>query len=646
LLLTTILFLALPAPGAAVPAGDSDLDGDRRAASTRTAELGIMSGDPFAEAGPEVGRREEGTAPYRAAGSALTPESPAARRPLELALVLDTSGSLHPAFAGVDAIGYLKTASTQFVNSFDDELDMMALVRFASGRVIPFPLEGDFKAPITAAIAEFEAQGGTGTHDALAAGHDQVADPAIPGSFRAMLVFTDGRPTCLRDLFTISETEVDGVIGGYQDSVAAPYPPHYLFDPFQVHQAIPWMTPDYLPDGRPATTAIILAEAWQRALDAGSVAREDGVTIFTIGLGNPYAGPVAQPDPLLLIALANVETAEDPLNPGETIVNPYFDPTQPIGAFLFAPDATQLEQMFNQAAQEIKARLNQCGPPELVFPPDGMTIESDELTLDWSDVYEDVGYEVQVGTACGSGGVYETAGSEQTVFDLADETEYHWRVRAECQWGWGPWTNCRTFTTAFTVPVELAGFEARATHEGVALKWTTTEEVVFGRFFVLRNAARPDDEYSRLHEDPLEPDAAGRREYSYLDGDVIPGTLYHYKLEAIKPGGRCVFFGPYPVMATEKEALYSLAQNIPNPFHRDGKTAIHYSVESAGRIEMRIVDAAGRLVRTITSHAEVGRNVITWDGRSDDGRKVPGGVYFYRLTAGRFVGERRMLLVD
>ena len=274
----------------------------------------------------------------------------AQRRPLELSLVLDTSGSLDPVNAGIDAIGYLRTASRQFVNYFDDTMDAMALTRFASGRIVYYSLASNFRTPIRNAIATFIAEGGTTAHDAVVAGHAEVEDPLRPGAFRCMVFFTDGRPTSFRDIWSISGSNVDGVIGGMQDP--ADDPPDYLYSPFQM------ATPLYSYPTPPGwTTAMILAESWQRTLDAGSDARDDGITIFTIGLGNPNAGPIAQPDPGLLVALANVETAENPLNPGSPIINGYYDPTQPKGEFYFAPDATELAIVFQRVAQEITVRL-------------------------------------------------------------------------------------------------------------------------------------------------------------------------------------------------------------------------------------------------------------------------------------------------
>lgn len=43
----------------------------------------------------------------------------------------------------------------------------------------------------------------------------------------------------------------------------------------------------------------------------------------------------------------------------------------------------------------------------------------------------------------------------------------------------------------------------------------------------------------------------------------------------------------------------ALFQNYPNPFRGGSGTTIHYSVAKEGRVEVRILDVAGRLVNTI-----------------------------------------------
>ncbi len=196
------------------------------------------------------------------------------------------------------------------------------------------------------------------------------------------------------------------------------------------------------------------------------------------------------------------------------------------------------------------------------------------------------------------------------------------------------------------VPVELAGFEAEGTEEGIVLRWSSAEGADFGRFFVHRSVAARDGEYVIVNDDPVESGDGVDRRYSYLDADVIPGTLYYYKLEAVRRGGGSAFFGPYAVKAYEGRAAYWVSQNVPNPLSRGGATTINYSVAAAGVVSIRILDAAGRLVRTISERASAGANSVTWDGRGADGRRVPSGVYFYEIKAGSFSAERKMLVVD
>jgi hypothetical protein len=90
----------------------------------------------------------------------------------------------------------------------------------------------------------------------------------------------------------------------------------------------------------------------------------------------------------------------------------------------------------------------------------------------------------------------------------------------------------------------------------------------------------------------------------------------------------------------------ALFQNYPNPFRGGTGTTIHYTVAKAGRVEIMIFDAAGRLVNTIVDQAKLGDNFVVWDGKAKDGRSVASGVYFYQIKTGDFSAHKKMLLVN
>ena len=64
-------------------------------------------------------------------------------------------------------------------------------------------------------------------------------------------------------------------------------------------------------------------------------------------------------------------------------------------------------------------------------------------------------------------------------------------------------------------------------------------------------------------------------------------------------------------------------------------------------VALRVYDIKGRPVRTLVEGQQTqGSKSVTWDGRNDDGMRVPPGVYFYRLTARGSSQTRKMVLIE
>jgi len=90
---------------------------------------------------------------------------------------------------------------------------------------------------------------------------------------------------------------------------------------------------------------------------------------------------------------------------------------------------------------------------------------------------------------------------------------------------------------------------------------------------------------------------------------------------------------------------FRLSQNYPNPFN--GETNISFTLPEASVIDLCVYDLIGRKVATVFSgYTEAGNTEIRWDARTADGRELPSGVYFYRLTIeeGRSLTRRMTLL--
>jgi hypothetical protein len=95
---------------------------------------------------------------------------------------------------------------------------------------------------------------------------------------------------------------------------------------------------------------------------------------------------------------------------------------------------------------------------------------------------------------------------------------------------------------------------------------------------------------------------------------------------------------------TNLPKVFSLNQNYPNPFNAE--TSISFSLPSGGDCRFEIIDILGRTVRSIDLQGlTAGNQTITWGAKDQNGNDVASGVYFYRLSFGKSVQARRMVLL-
>jgi len=90
---------------------------------------------------------------------------------------------------------------------------------------------------------------------------------------------------------------------------------------------------------------------------------------------------------------------------------------------------------------------------------------------------------------------------------------------------------------------------------------------------------------------------------------------------------------------------YELHDNFPNPFNPE--THIRFSIGGKENVKLIIYDIMGQQVRSLINGESYtpGFHAVHWNGLDNDGQKVPSGMYIYRIKAGSFVADKKMLLL-
>ncbi len=122
-------------------------------------------------------------------------------------------------------------------------------------------------------------------------------------------------------------------------------------------------------------------------------------------------------------------------------------------------------------------------------------------------------------------------------------------------------------------------------------------------------------------------------------GSGIGGTT----IGALGPG--CPACGGPAAVADETPSTGRLQLTArPNPFALT--TDIPFALERGGDALLRVYDASGRVVRTLLDgEIAAGEGRISWDGRADNGQRVPAGIYFLNLDVDGLTVSHKVALL-
>ncbi|MCF7911286.1 MAG: T9SS type A sorting domain-containing protein [Candidatus Cloacimonetes bacterium] len=97
----------------------------------------------------------------------------------------------------------------------------------------------------------------------------------------------------------------------------------------------------------------------------------------------------------------------------------------------------------------------------------------------------------------------------------------------------------------------------------------------------------------------------------------------------------------FPDMINE---IQTKLTNYPNPFNPE--TTIQFELANPEKVEVIIYNIKGRRIRSFKiQNLKLNIYSLIWDGKDDNGREMPSGVYLYKVKSGEEYGTGRMVMI-
>ncbi len=182
-------------------------------------------------------------------------------------------------------------------------------------------------------------------------------------------------------------------------------------------------------------------------------------------------------------------------------------------------------------------------------------------------------------------------------------------------------------------PVELISFTGSLDGNSVTLNWQTVTEINNLGFEIEKT--RDENNWNKTGFVQGNGTSTNPHSYSFSDENLNSGK-YSYRLKQIDYDGTYKYIN-LDESFTIQPVDFSLSQNYPNPFNPS--TVIKYSIPEVSRVTIKVYNIVGKEVATLVNeNKQAGSYEVNFDASH-----LISGVYFYKLTVGKYIETKKMM---
>ena len=189
--------------------------------------------------------------------------------------------------------------------------------------------------------------------------------------------------------------------------------------------------------------------------------------------------------------------------------------------------------------------------------------------------------------------------------------------------------------TSAVTPVELQNFAGNVIDGKAVLNWQTITEKN-NRGFEIEKALGKDGKFVTIGFVNGAGTTSERKSYEFIDKSGT-GGIANYRLKQIDFDGSFTYSKPVELNIIVNQ--YALLQNYPNPFNPS--TTISYQIPVKEFVVLKVYDILGKEVKTLVSgYMPAGVHEVKFDASG-----LASGAYFYKVTAGSFTSDKKMVVI-